>query len=89
MAPRDGDGDSPAMNLRRRKPVDAPLPPAAEAIPAKSLKGHEIAVDGIVYDISDFKHPGGDAIKMFGGNDVSVQYRCVRGGRVPCICSML
>lgn len=43
----------------------------------KELKGHEVAIEGIIYDISDFDHPGGGTINLFGGNDVSVQYRMI------------
>lgn len=43
----------------------------------KSLKGTEIAIDGVIYDISDFVHPGGEVVKFFGGNDVTVQYRMI------------
>ena len=43
----------------------------------KGLKGTEIAIEGIVYDIADFVHPGGEVIKFFGGNDVTVQYKMI------------
>ena len=43
----------------------------------KGLRGHEVCIDGIIYDISSFKHPGGDSIKIFGGNDVTVQYKMI------------
>ena len=43
----------------------------------KSLKGTEIAIDGIIYDIADFVHPGGEVVKFFGGNDVTVQYKMI------------
>ena len=38
------------------------------------LPDNVIAIDGIVYSLDGWKHPGGEQIKMFGGNDVSVQY---------------
>eukprot|EP00934_Nitzschia_sp_Nitz4_P004237 Nitzschia sp. Nitz4//scaffold110_size71422//60210//61815//NITZ4_005884-RA/size71422-augustus-gene-0.16-mRNA-1//-1//CDS//3329533119//4227//frame0 len=41
------------------------------------LSGSEIVIDGVIYDISDFKHPGGESIRIFGGNDVSVHYRMI------------
>jgi cytochrome b involved in lipid metabolism len=41
------------------------------------LYGHEVCIDGIIYDLTNFQHPGGDTIKMFGGNDVTVQYRMI------------
>jgi fatty acid desaturase (delta-4 desaturase) len=43
----------------------------------KGLKGNEIAIEGTIYDISDFVHPGGEVIKFFGGNDVTVQYKMI------------
>lgn len=43
----------------------------------KGLKGNEIAIDGVIYDINNFVHPGGDVIKFFGGNDVTVQYKMI------------
>lgn len=49
-------------NIKRYKSVD-------------DLSEFEVAIDGIVYDISAFHHPGGEIIKMFGGNDVSNVYK--------------
>ena len=43
----------------------------------KRLNGTEVAIEGVIYDIADFVHPGGDAIKFFGGNDVTVQYKMI------------
>jgi len=43
----------------------------------KSLSGTEIVIDGIIYDIADFDHPGGETIKVFGGNDVTVKYKMI------------
>lgn len=43
----------------------------------KTLQGHEVAIDGIVYDLRSFNHPGGDSIFVFGGNDASIQYRMI------------
>lgn len=43
----------------------------------KGLKGTEISIDGVIYDIADFVHPGGESIKFFGGNDVTVQYKMI------------
>jgi fatty acid desaturase (delta-4 desaturase) len=43
----------------------------------KGLRGNEVCIDGIIYDISSFDHPGGDSIKLFGGNDVTVQYKMI------------
>lgn len=41
------------------------------------LKTTEVAINGTIYDISDFDHPGGDQILMFGGNDVTIQYNMI------------
>lgn len=41
------------------------------------LKGTEICIDGVIYDIENFNHPGGDSILIFGGNDVTVQYKMI------------
>ena len=43
----------------------------------KHLKGHEVAIDGTIYDITDFVHPGGEVVKFFGGNNVTVQYKMI------------
>ena len=72
-----------AEKLRRRhgqddSVVDAPTLTTGERIcSVKDLKGHEVCIDGIIYDIKDFAHPGGDSIKIMGGNDVSVQYKMI------------
>jgi fatty acid desaturase (delta-4 desaturase) len=43
----------------------------------KSLSGNEICIEGVIYDISNFDHPGGETIKIFGGNDVTVKYKMI------------
>ena len=43
----------------------------------KQLRGTEVAIDGIIYDLTSFKHPGGDSVLIFGGNDVTVQYKMI------------
>lgn len=51
---------------------------AAETVPTgRSLKPTEISISGNIYDISDFVHPGGNVIRFFGGNDVTVQYKMI------------
>lgn len=42
-----------------------------------SLEPHEVCIDGAVYDLRGFHHPGGDSIHLFGGNDVTVQYNMI------------
>lgn len=44
---------------------------------ANDLSGNLIAIDGIVYTLEGFNHPGGEQIKLFGGNDVTVQYKMI------------
>ena len=76
-----------ADKLRQRKgatPVDEPIlltPPTltdpVEQSAAPLLKGHEMSIEGVIYDISDFDHPGGDTIKIFGGNDVTAHYKMI------------
>lgn len=45
--------------------------------PLKSIKGTEVVIDGIIYDLKSFEHPGGDSVLIFGGNDVTVQYKMI------------
>lgn len=42
-----------------------------------SMKSHEICIDGVVYSLLNFDHPGGDQIHLFGGNDVTIQYKMI------------
>lgn len=42
-----------------------------------TLKSSEVCIDGIIYDLTDFPHPGGKQILLFGGNDVTVQYKMI------------
>lgn len=43
----------------------------------KGLGGTEVVIDGVIYDIADFNHPGGESILLFGGNDVTVTYKMI------------
>jgi acyl-lipid (7-3)-desaturase (Delta-4 desaturase) len=43
----------------------------------KSLGPTEVAIDGVIYDIANFDHPGGESIHIFGGNDCTVQYKMI------------
>ena len=56
---------------------DADPPTESTIRSLKGLKGNEIAIEGIIYDIAQFAHPGGNIIKFFGGNDVTVQYKMI------------
>merc|ERR1711971_453331 len=42
-----------------------------------TLGDTEIVIDGAIYDIANFDHPGGESIQIFGGNDCSVQYKMI------------
>lgn len=43
----------------------------------KALRPTEVVIDGVIYDIASFDHPGGDSIHVFGGNDATVQYKMI------------
>lgn len=43
----------------------------------KSLGNTEVVIDGDIYDIKDFDHPGGESVLLFGGNDVTVTYKMI------------
>ncbi len=43
----------------------------------KSLQSNEVVIDGVIYDITSFQHPGGDSIHIFGGNDATVAYKMI------------
>lgn len=43
----------------------------------KDLLPDEMCIDGIIYNIKDFDHPGGESIKVMGGNDVTIQYKMI------------
>ena len=69
-----------ADKLRQRKTqdvADAATQATDRISTLKSLGGKEVAIDGVIYDIADFDHPGGETIYLFGGNDVTVQYKMI------------
>jgi fatty acid desaturase (delta-4 desaturase) len=43
----------------------------------KGLQGNEICIDGVIYDLTSFDHPGGESIRVFGGNDATTQYKMI------------
>ena len=43
----------------------------------KTLANNEICIDGVVYDLTGFEHPGGQTIELFGGNDVTATYKMI------------
>jgi fatty acid desaturase (delta-4 desaturase) len=64
--------------LRNRiKPTDVRANNGAEVVATRPLKPTEISISGTIYDLTDFVHPGGEVIKFFGGNDVTVQYKMI------------
>ena len=44
---------------------------------ANDLSGNLTAIHGIVFSLDGFNHPGGEQIELFGGNDVTVQYKMI------------
>jgi len=46
-------------------------------ISKKEIAGNEVAIDGTIYSLDGFVHPGGEQIKVFGGNDVTVTYKMI------------
>ena len=43
----------------------------------ENLAPNEICIDGEVFDLDSFDHPGGESINVFGGNDATVFYRMI------------
>jgi len=43
----------------------------------ENLRSTEVCIDGVIYDLTNFDHPGGESIHVFGGNDVTVQYKMI------------
>jgi fatty acid desaturase (delta-4 desaturase) len=71
-----------ADKLRQRKTQtlddnDPATKPTDKIATLKGLGGTEVAIDGVIYDIKDFEHPGGESIMLFGGEDVTVQYKMI------------
>ena len=71
-----------ADKLRQRKAVAVDTKTEDEATQeristVKGLKTTEVAIEGVIYDIADFDHPGGESIHIFGGNDVTVTYKMI------------
>jgi len=58
--------------------VDAPTQSTGEVVRTMTtLKNNEVCIDGVVYDLTGFNHPGGESIGMFGGNDVTATYKMI------------
>lgn len=47
-------------------------------VPLKTkLSNTEVCIDGFIYDMKNFNHPGGDVVQIFGGNDVTESYKMI------------
>jgi fatty acid desaturase (delta-4 desaturase) len=71
-----------ADKLRHRREavkdsVESSDPAQEKVATLKSLRAHEVVIDGVIYDITSFEHPGGESINVFGGNDATVVYRMI------------
>jgi fatty acid desaturase (delta-4 desaturase) len=69
--------DADKLRQRRTPAVDPATVPTDKIATLKGLGGTEVAIDGVIYDIKDFDHPGGESILLFGGNDVTIQYTMI------------
>jgi len=47
------------------------------------IKQNQVVIDGGIFELDSFDHPGGDSITMFGGNDVTVMYRMIHPRHSP------
>jgi fatty acid desaturase (delta-4 desaturase) len=66
--------DAPLAAPARRLTMTATVTTQTERTSLSSLKATEVCIDGIIYNLDNFDHPGGDSIQIFGGNsDDSVQ----------------
>jgi len=74
--------DADRLRQRRTKTFDDlaesdATEPVLRISTLKTLGETEIVIDGAIYDIKNFNHPGGESILMFGGNDCTVQYKMI------------
>lgn len=74
--------DADRLRQRRSKALDDiansnATEPVLRISTLKTLGETEIVIDGAIYDIKDFNHPGGESVLMFGGNDCTVQYKMI------------
>lgn len=74
--------DADRLRQRRTKDFDDvadanATEPALRISTMKSIGETEIVIDGAIYDIKDFNHPGGESILLFGGNDVTETYKMI------------
>lgn len=77
MAP-NADQNRIRQRLHANGEDSGPLDEAtAPTTPVKNIKSTEAVIDGVVYDLTSFNHPGGNSFLVFGGNDVTVQYKMI------------
>ena len=70
--------DADTIRQRRATATEAEQSTGSERICSMDkLKTTEVCIDGVIYDISNFNHPGGESIHVFGGNDVTCQYKMI------------
>ncbi len=74
--------DADRLRQRRTQDIDdaADSNATEDALRVSTLKGigeTEIVIDGKIYDIKDFNHPGGESVFLFGGNDVTETYKMI------------
>eukprot|EP00980_Cylindrotheca_fusiformis_P030355 scaffold24689_cov162-Cylindrotheca_fusiformis.AAC.1 len=76
--------DQDSLRQRKIAATDDNVVAAGEALlpqdrisTLKGIRPNEVVIDGIIYDIGSFSHPGGDSIYLFGGNDVTAQYQMI------------
>ena len=70
--------DADTIRQRKKALAAAEQTTSAERICSlDKLKPSEVCIDGIIYDLTNFYHPGGESINVFGGNDATVQYKMI------------
>jgi fatty acid desaturase (delta-4 desaturase) len=74
--------DADRLRQRRTKDIDDlansdATEPVLRISTLKTLGETEVVIDGAIYEIKHFDHPGGESILMFGGNDVTVPYKMI------------
>lgn len=77
MAPKVENMVDRRGNLQTQDKEEDLVAAAATRSTETVIKPNQIIIDGIIYDLDSFDHPGGDSINMFGGNDVTIMYRMI------------
>jgi cytochrome b involved in lipid metabolism len=65
-----------AQKLRQRRKPES-LAASERVCTLAQLRSTEVCIEGIVYNLEGFDHPGGDSIRVFGGNDVTTLYKMI------------